>query len=275
MARARAPNDKGKKQNSSVARGCIFCGGPNLSGEHFWDEWMHPLLPGNDTQQSFEISLIGNWVNSSIVHSKNREGPIKKKKIKGPCVNCNNGWMNLLSEQKARPIITPLICGTPTPLDELAQDIIAKYVVMKSMVSDIAGKNHCFNERERKDFFEIQKIPDDIIINIFRYKWDFDEIAQHNKEYNTVFDGIKITSMFNFTFRFGYVFIQILRFRFFSLASAENTIFPYQGRDIKWGDVSLTQYGAFRFQHCLEELTSGLPGINRGGFKYRLPFAID
>lgn len=69
-----------------------------------------------------------------------RQGSSSTKKIRAVCASCNNGWMNRL-EGHVRPILLPLIEGRGAWLDVAQQATLARWIAMKTMVSEHAHLN--------------------------------------------------------------------------------------------------------------------------------------
>ncbi len=105
-------------------RKCIFCGGRADSIEDAWPLWIS--------------KLTGDKVGQITFHSPRgkRVWPGKYVRARRTCRNrCNNGWMSRL-EEDAKPIMTPMIEGTPTDLDVTQQLTMAFWSMKTAMVYD-------------------------------------------------------------------------------------------------------------------------------------------
>ena len=140
---------------------CIFCANPVGSKEHFWSEWMHPLLPTiADARHNREQILYTPIEGERVAGARNRQGDPRTVKLRVVCRACNNGWMNSL-EQEARPFLTPLITGFPVTLDGEAKRIVARWITLKCMVSEHGPVNMAVTPRQDREAFKITgEIPD-------------------------------------------------------------------------------------------------------------------
>ena len=115
---------------------CIFCDGGDLSKEHFWPEWAAPLLPSYPVNQHIERSItVTNKTRVTSSTKRDKPGNAWTKKVRVVCQTCNNGWMSEL-ETAARPVLTPLIAGSPCTVTEEAAQVIARWIAMKVMVAE-------------------------------------------------------------------------------------------------------------------------------------------
>jgi hypothetical protein len=126
-----------RRKNLKSAGKCIFCGGGNLSKEHFWPEWASALLPNypdnQHVEQLFTFTEVTKLTRAPEVRSK--QGHAWTKKIRAVCVSCNTGWMSTL-ETAVKPILTPLIATQPHTLSLNSMDILAKWISLKIMVGE-------------------------------------------------------------------------------------------------------------------------------------------
>jgi hypothetical protein len=144
---------------------CIFCGGGNLSKEHFWPEWASPLLPNYPINQHVEHSLtISNKTRINAQKIRNKPGNAWTKKIRVVCEACNNGWMSEL-ETAAKPLLTPLILGRSSTITESAVSIIAQWITLKTLVGEqnITGDAVVTKEEREKFRFNLT-IPENFQI---------------------------------------------------------------------------------------------------------------
>ncbi len=130
---AKTPRRKNLKQPGK----CIFCGGGNLSKEHFWPEWASALLPNypinQHVEQLFTFTEVTKLTGPPEVRSK--PGYVWTKKIRAVCVPCNTGWMSTL-ETAVQPILTPLIATQPHTLTVSSMHVLAKWIALKIMVGE-------------------------------------------------------------------------------------------------------------------------------------------
>jgi hypothetical protein len=144
---------------------CIFCGGGNLSKEHFWPEWASSLLPSYPINQHVEHSVTVS--NKTIVNSskiRKKPGNAWTKKIRVVCETCNSGWMSNL-ETAAKPLLTPLIAGTPCTITESSALTIARWIALKVLVGEHNIKGEAVATKEERECFRAMlAIPDNVRI---------------------------------------------------------------------------------------------------------------
>ena len=91
-------------------------------------------------------------------------GELRDWKIKCVCGgqhhSCNNGWMRHLIEDKARPILIPLMNGDSVRLTPLDQKRIAAWATLKCMVSEYdIGSSVTTHHMQRKRLMQTQIPP--------------------------------------------------------------------------------------------------------------------
>ncbi len=119
-------------------RQCIFCDNFANSKEHFYPQWMGPLLA-----ESSGPAILPSYIEHFIVDDpfdrtveqkrKEKPGELATKKIRTVCDRCNNGWMNLV-EQGARGSLTSLILGEPVTLTEEQRLVVARWFAIKMLI---------------------------------------------------------------------------------------------------------------------------------------------
>jgi hypothetical protein len=122
---------------------CIFCEEKTkLTGEHvYWPDWskkyVRPAPKGSHYREIFSTSAK----DPNIRGLKNRSrhhGEVNSIKLQTVCERrCNNGWMRE-RENLTRPILLPIIQGLPAIMDRAAQEKLAAWFVMKSMVAEFS-----------------------------------------------------------------------------------------------------------------------------------------
>lgn len=144
-----------------MSKACIFCGTKgNKSKEHLWPEWMHEFLGaegnGNNVRESDTYRDTAHKDNKKL----ERQGYLFTTKFRVVCRACNNGWMSRL-EEEAKPSLIPLVKGKAICLNEVEQNIVAKWIAMKTIVGEHAEKGlHVTPEEDRRKFKEQGTIPD-------------------------------------------------------------------------------------------------------------------
>jgi len=122
---------------------CIFCGVEGsqtpegaLTKEHVYSNWTRRFVPR--TLKKFRsLRAITRSDRTEFVFV-NRPGDVRDWQVLCVCQACNNGWMRRLIEDRARPIMTPLIKGEGIRLSPTQQQIVATWVAMKAMVAEYA-----------------------------------------------------------------------------------------------------------------------------------------
>ena len=147
---------------SKPPRHCIFCGNLDLSKEHFWPKWCEPLFPRTAEDGRVEMSFAqadgARLVAPPVV--TNRPGRVIAKKLRVVCRTCNNTWMSRI-EAEAQPVLTPLIQGKPTVLDETQQKTLTEWVALKVMIAEHSkGVDHVTPQHSRAGFRATRRIPD-------------------------------------------------------------------------------------------------------------------
>jgi hypothetical protein len=159
-----------KRKNLKPPGRCIFCPGTRMSKEHFWSTWSKPMLPTGNEDAYHEEKLT--HTRKTILVSRElrtRPGSAASKKLRVVCEDCNNGWMNEV-EDRARPILEPLIAGCPTVLNQKQQRILAEWIAMKIMVAEHNTPEEIVISRADKEAFKANRIiPDYVTIWIGRH----------------------------------------------------------------------------------------------------------
>ncbi len=143
---------------------CVFCGGGNLSHEHFWPDWAYDLLPGTGSN-NIEHKIVITEKNK-LVESKKRErqGAVKGKTLRVVCETCNNGWMSRL-EEELKPTLIPLIKGRPAILSAQGQYQLARWITLKTMVGEQNERsNAAFTQGQRDQLRILGFVPPQIMI---------------------------------------------------------------------------------------------------------------
>lgn len=140
---------------------CIFCDNPVHSKEHLWSEWMHELLPQlPDPRHDRKIITDHPKEGRREAGIKARQGHLHTIKIRAICEPCNNDWMSKL-EGQVRPLLTPIITGSPVALDFEQMAVIAQWIALKCIVSEHSSPNVSVTPRhERVEFRNHGTIPD-------------------------------------------------------------------------------------------------------------------
>lgn len=141
---------------AQLRRGCCFCGGGPLSGEHLWPAWAGPILPRSAGRDYIALKRV--WGDAPIVESvRRKQGALVEDRARVVCTACNNGWMNRI-EQAARPSVERMILGRETSLAQPEASRLTRWVTLKAMIIDRhRSREHVFTEDELKRFHDVHK----------------------------------------------------------------------------------------------------------------------
>jgi hypothetical protein len=145
---------------------CIFCGGGKLTKEHFWPDWVGPILGvGNTVNRTEDV-----WTRSAgqqiptLQHRKERPGPTHKKKIRKVCAKCNNEWMSKI-ESTSKSILEPLILARNTTISSEDQHKLAIWVTLKTFIAEWNDPNKVVSPQQlRTHFMTASAIPPNLSI---------------------------------------------------------------------------------------------------------------
>ena len=130
-----------------------MCGGGNLSKEHFWPDGLRHCCRSYPVNQHVEHSFtVSNKTRANPPHVRNKPGHAWTKKIRVVCETCNNGWMSAL-ETTAKPLLTPLITGTPCVISEADGLTIARWIVLKVLVGEHNIRGDAVATQAQRDAF--------------------------------------------------------------------------------------------------------------------------
>lgn len=114
-------------------RFCIFCGGPGLTHEHVWADWLKKYVPKDMVEHSSLFAVV--HPTHSEPRRKKRSGDLQSRRLRVVCTKCNSGWMSKLQE-KAKPHLLPLIVGEVTAFDASTQSVLSAWIAMFVMVAE-------------------------------------------------------------------------------------------------------------------------------------------
>lgn len=256
------------KQKQFV-RKCIFCGADGVSKEHFWPQWMHPLLPaGEKFTVGFDRFKDGEWESERL---REMQGPPMNKTIQCVCEPCNNGWMSEM-EKEVRPVLERLMRMETFTITDEERAALVRYFVMKAMVADRnVSETAVFTETQNRAFYLGRSIPSKIRLGIGRYAFDPDVVQQFNKGTLNLTGRDETgklveqhTQIAIFTFRIGELFVYMSVSKI-ALATKPNTqklvwLSDQAKQVMNWPPANaLTTAEALRLQY---ELQTKQPGEN-------------
>ena len=140
-------------------RFCIFCGGPRLSREHVWPQWLDQYVPKNMT----EYFAGETTAHPTFEENKRKKwgGDPRSRSLKIVCEKCNSGWMSKLQEQ-AKSILLPLILGQPAVLNQNAQECLAAWIAMTVVTAEFFyPSTTAISSDQRYSLYHHQRPPTD------------------------------------------------------------------------------------------------------------------
>jgi hypothetical protein len=168
---------KKPKKPPPTAKPCIFCPRPRGSKEHFWPQWMHPILPPPTTEPRHNklSHTFSPFEGSATQGRENTQGALHTIRFRVVCGKCNNGWMNEI-ETEARPYLAQLIPGETTTLDRQALDAVARWITLKVIVAEHSSSDSAVTPRPlRMAFRNTRAIPDFIRIYLASHDLPFEK----------------------------------------------------------------------------------------------------
>ena len=117
--------------------------------------------PRGEKESTNRSVVFENRVTANIM-SLIARGTYEDRQIRCVCERtCNNGWMRKAVEDRARPILLPLIKGDLVRITPAQQELIATWATMKAMVAEwtICG-NVTTNHMQRKRMMWRQLPPE-------------------------------------------------------------------------------------------------------------------
>jgi hypothetical protein len=140
---------------------CIFCGGGDLSKEHFWPQWAFDLLP-----ESSGHKIMRALGDGPLMTHRDRQGATKTVTLRVVCRKCNTGWISRM-EGAVRPLLTPLIVGQPIFLTVENQHALAEWIALKVILLEQSDKSQVVvTQAERTAFYESRQIPANMRIRL-------------------------------------------------------------------------------------------------------------
>lgn len=149
---------------------CIFCGDPDparLTWEHLWPRWSHKEIKRlmrkwhgvYGLHRIEELSVI-----NADVRVTKRGGDVHDMQVRCVCGgdvrSCNNRWMREL-ENRARPVLIPLMNGHQLRLSPEQQAIVAGWAAMKAMVAEYERSARVTTTQSERDYMRTVRLPPD------------------------------------------------------------------------------------------------------------------
>lgn len=123
----------------SDPRTCIFCPNPANSSEHIWADWLKNYVPRTQLNHGEARTWIheDGRLDRTVRH---RSGDPRSRKLRIVCKACNNNWMSRIQE-RAKPVLIPLIRGEACALDAEAQRIVAGWAALLVIIDEYTHRD--------------------------------------------------------------------------------------------------------------------------------------
>src|SRR6266496_3328492 len=136
---------------------CIFCGSADeLTEEHLYSRWTRRFVP-RDMRQ-FRRLASTSFFDKSYFSITRKPGDIRDWSVSCVCTACNNGWMRRL-ENRARPIMIPLIMGGRIRLLPQQQKTLAGWAAMKAMVAEYSDIEYVTTHHMHRKYLYRTQLP--------------------------------------------------------------------------------------------------------------------
>jgi hypothetical protein len=136
---------------------CAFCGeDATLTNEHAWPDWalsfMRRHFPGGGTIESKRWgTTYAKWSGDAV-----------ELRVRILCPSCNNVRLKDL-EERAQPVLEPLMLGRSRMLTSLDQTILAAWAIKTAMIMEFTsdpGRAPYYTVEERRALAQSHEMPD-------------------------------------------------------------------------------------------------------------------
>lgn len=153
---------------------CIFGSSHGkVTREHVFANWLKAHIPPIHVRhQPIEYTerKKGELWFPQLTRGVHRTGNPYNWTVSCVCKKCNNEWMSVLQE-RAKPVIVPLLLGKPTSLDIASQITLSAWVAMATIVAEFDPRNStiAIHERDRDWLYKHHTAPSSFRIWIGQY----------------------------------------------------------------------------------------------------------
>jgi hypothetical protein len=241
---------------------CIFCGRPGVTKEHIWADWLAPYLPrGQINHERLSETAYQTHVVQEI---KKQSGSSQSGTVRVVCRECNNGWMSAL-QNAAKPILVPLLKGERAALFKKAQNTLAAWTAMFTMVAEFQSRTPrrvAIPAAHRRHLMDTRTVPSDWKIWVGCYeRQSWPRVYVHNtlpvsSESGSVHqtdDGLPLPNTQTTTFVVGKLYVHVLSTairgginRQRILMSSIAQLWPFKTSPVGWPRTPLTDDEAER-----------------------------
>ncbi len=143
---------------------CIFCNidaarTPEgaLTKEQVYSNWTRRFAP-RTTKMFRSLRATAHPDRTDFVFVK-RPGDVRDWQVLCVCASCNNGWMRREIDDRARPIMIPLIKGQRIRLSSSEQRIVATWAAMKAMVAEYSESECVTTHHAQRKYLRRHNLP--------------------------------------------------------------------------------------------------------------------
>ena len=190
---------------------CLFCDqAGKLTHEHLNPDWLRRYIPTTQrlkTHHRGYMRQLDDSGRSQVVEESHRirPGDPYANRMKIVCGRCNSGWMSQL-QQRAKPLLLPMILGQWRPLSPAEQETLATWMTMSVIVRETAHKPTATTSRQDREAFRqsprpfvnwsiwIGKYNDDTAGIFSRAAWQAWETSERTKAL-ALEDGDQVTGL--------------------------------------------------------------------------------
>jgi hypothetical protein len=122
------------RQNLRPAGKCIFCGGPGVTHEHLFSDWLRDLFP-RSAADTHTIAQAVEWTPRPRFVRQVRQGHSGTRTVRKVCLGCNSGWISEIDDAASR-FAPPLIQGQSITVTREAQEALATWFAKIATVAD-------------------------------------------------------------------------------------------------------------------------------------------
>jgi hypothetical protein len=166
---------------------CLFCGQPfgqgrRRSAEHIWPQWMHHLLPDQDSPGGGGLVRQDPYTLETTYHEVHQtQGKIiNTMRPRVVCEECNNGWMSRLDD-RTKPLLQEMIAERPAVLHADDQAVLAAWFFMKNAVAEArTPSSRATSDLSRAILFRNHLAPPYAAIWIARNHGQFWKLRYHH-----------------------------------------------------------------------------------------------
>lgn len=147
---------------------CIYCGGPGLSKEHIFADWLRAYVPRELSEHRAEFTVM--FPHKTEKTLERRTGDTHARRLRRVCLACNRGWMSSLQEA-AKPYLVPMLEGRQVSLHRRAQKAVAGWIAMTAMTAEYLNEEMVSISQEQRDYLrETSQAPRHWRIWIGKYR---------------------------------------------------------------------------------------------------------